>query len=827
MFGCWRAAALWTAAVLILAPELSAAQARPVTIDDLMTMPSFGEGSLSPDGQWGVYERRDGWAMSSRFDLSYWSGWTTSELWVFGMSDRRPPKRLLDASEGRGHVLGPWSPSGRRLLIYRLQGDRFEAGVVDVEDLSVRWTGLTPNLSATGATATWADDETLVLAVLDDLGLPWLMRQYSPPTSVSARWRRMAEGRTRTSTVVDTHDGVAGSDQAAQAARLVSWSVQSGEFRRLGEGRVLDFSMAPDGARIAVLTAGAPVPLSPEAPLVQSAFPVRSRLSVVTLSSGKVVTPIQPLDIAPHLLSWRKDGGAVLVWSRRDDQIWSAGGLTAVSAHNGQVTRYLHDGLQPLVVGEAIDLLHGVRATWLGADPILYARTRDGRFDWWRLGGDRPKKLTASLTTAPATFSGADTDGLTFVADGAVWRLALSGTTVRLGPDQAVSAAGMATEKQVLRQRLNAPEPRDWSPVQTGRGDLAIVTSYGDEKTLGDPIAAAPDRLYAVSRSAAIISRSDRGATALWLLRAGRERQLDVVNLNMTSRSTATIVTVSHLDRYGRRTHSLLYLPPETPTSQIKGVVVSGYPGAASAGRAFQLDDFVVGVNPLVIASAGYAWLQAAAPDNPSAVGPADGYRESLDLAIAAARGLQPDLPWDRLALFGHSFGGYGALKVATETPRYRSIIASSAGTNFFSKWGEFSPIERADPQQGLSLFDRMGWVEVGQGGIGAPPWRAPQAYRDASPVLSADRIQTPVLLITGDRDFVSMSEPEQMFSALHRQAKAARLITYWGEGHFIWSPANQRDLYAQILGWLAETLDPSSVAGPPGGPPRSTSRLP
>ena len=367
MSGPWRAAALWAAAVLILAPGLSAAQARPVTIDDLMTMSSFGEASLSPDGQLGVYERRDGWAMSSRFDLSYWSGWTTSELWVFGLSDRGPPQRLLNASEGRGHVLGPWSPSGRRLLIYRLQGDRFEAGVIDMQDRSVRWTGLTPNLSATGATAAWADDGTLVLTVLDDLGLPWLMRQYSPPASVSARWRRMAKGRTRTSTVVDTHDGVAGSDQAAQPARLVSWSVESGEFRRLAEGRILDFSMAPDGARIAVLTAGAPVPLSPEAPLVQSAFPMRSRLSVVTLSSDKVVTPIQPLDIAPHLLSWRQDGGAILVWSRRDDQTWDAGGLTAVFAHNGQVTRYLHDGLQPLVVGEAIDLLHGVRATCTSA----------------------------------------------------------------------------------------------------------------------------------------------------------------------------------------------------------------------------------------------------------------------------------------------------------------------------------------------------------------------------------------------------------------------------------------------------------------------------
>lgn len=50
------------------------------------------------------------------------------------------------------------------------------------------------------------------------------------------------------------------------------------------------------------------------------------------------------------------------------------------------------------------------------------------------------------------------------------------------------------------------------------------------------------------------------------------------------------------------------------------------------------------------------------------------------------------------------------------------------------------------------------------------------------------------------------------MFSALYRLGGRARLVTYWGEEHSFWSPANIRDLYAQVFEWLDETL--SSAGG-------------
>ena len=50
------------------------------------------------------------------------------------------------------------------------------------------------------------------------------------------------------------------------------------------------------------------------------------------------------------------------------------------------------------------------------------------------------------------------------------------------------------------------------------------------------------------------------------------------------------------------------------------------------------------------------------------------------------------------------------------------------------------------------------------------------------------------------------------------------RLVTYWGEEHFNWSPANIRDLYGQIFDWLETTLAADDVTGTK---PRTSGSIP
>ena len=79
-----------------------------------------------------------------------------------------------------------------------------------------------------------------------------------------------------------------------------------------------------------------------------------------------------------------------------------------------------------------------------------------------------------------------------------------------------------------------------------------------------------------------------------------------------------------------------------------------------------------------------------------------------------------------------------------------------------------------------------------------------------------------PVLLIHGDLD-KDLSQPQGLFAALYRQNKDAVLVTYRGEGHIIQGPANVRDEYDRVFGFLDRHLRPGPQDTPPSRPSSDT----
>jgi dipeptidyl aminopeptidase/acylaminoacyl peptidase len=95
------------------------------------------------------------------------------------------------------------------------------------------------------------------------------------------------------------------------------------------------------------------------------------------------------------------------------------------------------------------------------------------------------------------------------------------------------------------------------------------------------------------------------------------------------------------------------------------------------------------------------------------------------------------------------------------------------------------------------------GILEGGQVRLGGPPWHDYWRYLRNSPILYVDRVNTPLMMIHGDLDFIALSQAEEFFTALYRQGKPARLVRYWGEDHIISSPANVADSWDRILQWF------------------------
>jgi dipeptidyl aminopeptidase/acylaminoacyl peptidase len=170
----------------------------------------------------------------------------------------------------------------------------------------------------------------------------------------------------------------------------------------------------------------------------------------------------------------------------------------------------------------------------------------------------------------------------------------------------------------------------------------------------------------------------------------------------------------------------------------------------------------------------------------------------AVDAAVATGR-----VDGNRLGLWGHSFGGFTAATIATQTHRFRAIVASSGTYDLTSFRGQFAPASRVAPDHGTSIMTLAGWSESGQAALHASPWQDPMRYVVNSPITYADRIQTPMLLVGGDIDTTWIGQAEELFSALARQGKDAELLTYWGGEHVLVSPADVRDLYARVFAWF------------------------
>ena len=99
--------------------------------------------------------------------------------------------------------------------------------------------------------------------------------------------------------------------------------------------------------------------------------------------------------------------------------------------------------------------------------------------------------------------------------------------------------------------------------------------------------------------------------------------------------------------------------------------------------------------------------------------------------------------------------------------------------------------------------------LEQGFGGLGGDPWTMSERYRDNSSLLRADKVETPLMLIHGDLDFVPIQQAEEFFTALLRRDKRAVLLRYAGEEHGLVGRQNVLDVWRRMSDWLVETMGP------------------
>jgi dipeptidyl aminopeptidase/acylaminoacyl peptidase len=140
----------------------------------------------------------------------------------------------------------------------------------------------------------------------------------------------------------------------------------------------------------------------------------------------------------------------------------------------------------------------------------------------------------------------------------------------------------------------------------------------------------------------------------------------------------------------------------------------------------------------------------------------------------------------DRLALQGHSWGGYQIAFMVTRTNMFRAGGAGAPVANMTSAYG------------GIRLESGMGrqfQYERTQSRLGGNLWEMPMRYIENSPLFWLDKVETPLLIMHNDMDgAVPFGEGVQLYLGLRRLGKPAWLINYNDEPHWPTTIANKRD---------------------------------
>jgi dipeptidyl aminopeptidase/acylaminoacyl peptidase len=144
-----------------------------------------------------------------------------------------------------------------------------------------------------------------------------------------------------------------------------------------------------------------------------------------------------------------------------------------------------------------------------------------------------------------------------------------------------------------------------------------------------------------------------------------------------------------------------------------------------------------------------------------------------------------------RVALQGHSWGGYQAAYLVTRTNLFACAEAGAPVANMTSAYGGIRW------ESGLS---RAFQYEHTQSRIGGTLWEKPKQFIENSPLFALDKVETPLLILHNDKDgAVPWYQGIELFTGLRRLDKPAWMLNYNDEPHWPVKLQNRIDFHRRM----------------------------
>ncbi len=265
-------------------------------------------------------------------------------------------------------------------------------------------------------------------------------------------------------------------------------------------------------------------------------------------------------------------------------------------------------------------------------------------------------------------------------------------------------------------------------------------------------------------------------------------RRLTDSNPQLKNRRLSRTELVSYLDVDGTRSYGVLYYPIDYEPGK-------KYPTVFNIYEQFFDDTFQGTIN--VLTANGYAVVQPSVnleqgfPGEAWVKGVTAAANKLIEMGVADP---------ERLGVQGTSYGGYATNLLITQTNRFKAAINISGKVNMVSFYTD-------SPRLGVRNIHAP---EKSQDRIGATLWQQPQKYIAHSAIMFADRIKTPLLLMTGDQDHnVPARQAMEMYYALRRLGKEVAWVSYTNGGHGMPTTTVEevRDYHKRILAWYDDHL--------------------
>jgi dipeptidyl aminopeptidase/acylaminoacyl peptidase len=206
--------------------------------------------------------------------------------------------------------------------------------------------------------------------------------------------------------------------------------------------------------------------------------------------------------------------------------------------------------------------------------------------------------------------------------------------------------------------------------------------------------------------------------------------------------------------------------------------------------------------NPRVVASQGYAVISV---DFHGSTGYGQAFTDSINsdwggkpledlkLGLAAALDLDEQIDGSRACAMGASYGGYMMNWIAGNWPERFDCLVQHDG-----------------------LFDMRSFYYTTEE-LWFPKWDFQGSYAENSelyerwnPVNHVDKWQTPMLVITGEKDFrVPYTQGLASFTVLQEREIPSQMLVFPGENHWVLDPANSLQWHNTVFDWLDRWLKP------------------